>query len=375
VIGKVSASAKLLVFTANILLRVLSLLPVQKGKVVYWARGFNLYGNAYALCIKWREKKNTSHIYLLGQRSKKYGVLSGVVYIPYRSIRAIFHLATCSYLVRETDVASPPLYVRPETRVVQLWHAAGAFKKFGLDIKNRSDDLIKYRITDAERWDILLCSSECVKGIFANAFHIDERKIYIDGLPRNDLLFHSVGQEFKIKSKLGLSTNKKIILYAPTFRDDHSGNKIFKEVIYTMQEELSDGYEVCVRLHPSSSSAFTLPIGVVDCSSYDSVEELLTVTDILVTDYSSIIFDFSCLRRPMFFYVPDLSSYIKDRDFYFEYENFVPGLIAYAPSTLIDGIKKSNFCEWRKKIIKFQEEFNPYFDGNASARIIDKIVN
>jgi len=374
---KVSMGSKLLVFIANLLLRLMSVFPVQKGKVVYWARGLSVYGNASVLCQEWLKCPGTRHIYLIGHTSSAIvsGDFHGVCFVPFRSITAIFHIATCNYLIKETDVASPPLYCRSGTKVAQLWHAAGAFKKFGLDIQNRSDSLKKYRRIDANRWDFLLCSSEAITDIYAHAFQLkDKSRIYVDGLPRNDLLFSAIKERDKLKLSQGFISTKKVILFAPTFREDHAEGESFSDLIESLQTNFSHEYTICVRMHPSCRSSVVFPAGVINGSSCQSLEVLLAFTDVLITDYSSIIFDFSCLHRPMIFYAPDLDKYVKERDFYFGYDSFVPGPVCCSALRVVDEIKQYDLDCWTPRINEFQRKFNPSFDGNAASRILQKII-
>lgn len=374
---KISIEAKVLVFIVNILLRLMRAFPVHDGKVVYWARGLSLYGNASSLCQEWIKKRGTKHVFLVDKASLVHSdVLSGAYFVSLRSIGAIFHLATCKYLIRETDVASPPLYIRPETKVVQLWHAAGAFKKFGLDIHNRSKKLQRYRFIDANRWNMLLCSSESIVNIYSKAFGLKNNKIiYVDGLPRNDNLFMALQINKELKQKYGFDEDKKIILFAPTFRDDHSGGEYFSNLAFSLVEFLSNEYIICVRLHPSCKASVEIPDSVIDVSSIHPLEVLLSFSDILITDYSSIVFDFACLKRQMIFYAPDLNKYVKDRDFYFGYSGFVPGPICREPFEVVDAIKNYSLDQWLEKISDFKKIYNPFFDGKASSRIIEKVTS
>ncbi|MDX9710625.1 MAG: CDP-glycerol glycerophosphotransferase family protein [Trichloromonas sp.] len=374
--GDVLLISRVLVFFANILLTGLRIFPVKKGKVVYWARGLSLYGNASAICNIWANYPNTSHVYLINRSKTNFLPVgnNNVSYLPLRSLRAIYHISNCNFLIKEADMVSPPLYIRKETKVIQLWHAAGAFKKFGLDINNRTRTLKRFRKNDSKRWDFLLCSSINVKDIYSNAFSLKNRNlIYVDGLPRNDRLFYAINKSKHLKIKYGFELSKKIILFAPTFRDDHSGGNLVSELISVLNDYFSKDYTICVRLHPSCLSAVNIPENVIDASFMHPLEDLLSFVDFLITDYSSIIFDFSLLSRPMLFYAPDLDKYLIERDFYFGYENFVPGPVCTNLLSVIENIKSYDFEIWKDKINNFKKKYNPIFDGNCSKRIIEKI--
>lgn len=379
-IPRVSYLKKAIFLVANWIGCLCGLFPTNRHKVVWWSKNLKFEGNAKALFLEWqRRKPGYTHIWLMDRQGCEK-TIDAERYMHTRkiflnSLSALFHLATAGYWIRETDVASPGIIPRGKTVVVQLWHAAGAFKKFGLDVPNRSADLIRYREKDARRWDLLLCSSQRVVDIYRQAFGgIDRAKIVVSGLPRNDFIFHCLKHVPEIKKECGLPPDKIIVLYAPTFRDNGLNSDIFQDVVSFLYSELPEDYCLAVRLHPALSRKVDFDVPVVNLS-FGEAEPVLACTDLLITDYSSIIFDYAILERPMIFYVPDLEEYIDSRGFYYPFETLVPGPICRTKKALLAPIINLKSEEWIPRIKSFKNEFQPDFDGRNCERVLERILS
>ena len=369
---------KVLFFILNSILFCFRIFPVKQKKVLFWSKNLKFQDNAKALFLYWQKKKGFEHIWLMDRKNGNPAVdLAGFkrtkpVFL--NSPTVFYHLSTAKYWIREIEVASPGLQPRRKTIVVQLWHAAGAFKKFGLDIENRSDDLKKYRLKDARRWDLLLCSSEKVSQIYQHAFgKIDKKKIFVTGLPRNDFLFHCQKRKDRIRSQLNIPLDTKLVLYAPTFRDNGLNPDMVVDIITFLDTSLPRNYILGVRLHPAIVNKIELKDNILNLSLYDT-EPVLSVSDILITDYSSIVFDFALLERPMLFYSPDVNEYGDQRGFYFDYSTFIPGPLCKTKESLLDEIVNYEIERWEKVIKNFKQDFQPDFDGENSKRVFERII-
>ena len=321
-----------------------------------------------------------------------------------------------------------PLYAntaRPETKVVQLWHACGAFKKWGYSTQEETwgmdaEMMGKYPIHT--NYTHVIVSSKEVVPHYAEAFNMDADKIFVYGVPRTDVFFdeaymqnarkHLFDTIFKKKaralqekekqlSELSASDEqreslaqekeafasldragfmrKKVILYAPTFRGnsirgsynpDEINNALFKDA-------LKDDYILVYKLHPLVAKKPELPDAhgnfAVDLSEDIHINEALAAADILISDYSSLIFEYALLVRPMIFYAFDYEDYIDERGFYYDYNAFVPGPIVKDNDALLDAIQ--NIQAWfdPEKVRRFKEKFMHACDGNATKRVIDRI--
>lgn len=293
------------------------------------------------------------------------------------SVNSLIKLATSKYIFLN-DNFFPFAFMKPneKTLVIQLWHAPGAFKKFGASVENA--DMLRM-ISD--NTDYLITTSKHIESYYSEAFQIDKSKIKALGLPRADYYFKNQdvsGLRENFNKKYNVDSNKKIILYTPTFRQDEKFNNVFNYLdLKKFNESLSDEYVFVLRLHPKIKDFYSGDISVdgdyVDCSDYPNEQELLLISDILITDYSSIMIEFALLNKPVIFFAYDLDNYLNnERGFYLDYKKDLPGPIVYDSQELINaisnGIDISNLKSFSK--MQFDE-----FDGNSCKRIVDFVLN
>ncbi len=281
-------------------------------------------------------------------------------------------------------------YLSPgkEQVYVQCWHGT-PLKKLGYDIKESDNAMnsipeirYKYR-SDAKKFSYLLSSSPFATEKFTSAWNLrktkQEDKILELGYPRDDALLNSTPEDVqKIRERLEIPADKKVLLYTPTFRDDqHTAEAGYTYLIPLdfdeLQAELSDEWIILFRAHylVASSYDFTAYDGFIrDMSSYDDVNDLYLIADALMTDYSSGLFDYANLRRPMIFYMYDLALYENDvRGFYIDLEE-LPGPIVQTQEDLLEKIRDMDqWFTYDEKYQKFNEKYNALNDGQASRRL------
>ncbi len=274
---------------------------------------------------------------------------------------------------------------------VQCWHGT-PLKRLGYDIE-ASDNAMnsmreikqKYR-TDAAKFSWLLSPSPFATDKFATAWNLDATgqrgKILEKGYPRNDRLINAAPEERgEIRKALGVD-DKKVILYAPTWRDNQhvsgEGYTYKTEVDFDkLQRELGSEYVILFRAHYLVANSFDFGRydGFVrDVSSYGDINELYIASDLLVTDYSSVFFDYANLERPVIFYMYDLEQYANEmRGFYLSLDE-LPGPIVRDEDALIAAIRAADKWEPDEKYRSFKERFNPYEDGCSSKRVLAEII-
>ena len=268
---------------------------------------------------------------------------------------------------------------KDENTIVQLWHAPGASKKFGgsVDIESRE---ILGKIS--EKTDCLIVTSKNIIGYYSEAFQMPEDKIKPLGLPRMDYYFenHDLNKlKQRFSQKYGISPEKKIILYAPTFRDEEKYNNVFDYLdLDKFNRELGSEYVLALRLHPKIRNFHKEDISsdgqYVDVSDFESEQELMLISDVLITDYSSIMIEYSALDKPTVFFTYDLDYYLdNERGFYYDFKTTVPGPIVYSSDELIDVIKNDRFD--KSKISEFVKTQFDEIDGRSSERIVDYLLN
>ena len=275
---------------------------------------------------------------------------------------------------------------------LQCWHGT-PLKRLGYDIIE-SDNAMnsleeikeKYR-TDAKKFSWLLSPSPFATDKFATAWDLNatgqRHKIIEEGYPRNDRLINYAPQERETIWKQFGVDDKRVILYAPTWRDNQhtsgQGYTYKTEVDFDrLQRELGDEYIILFRAHylVANSFDFARYDGFVrDVSSYGDINDLYIASDILVTDYSSVFFDYANLERPIIFYMYDLEHYANEmRGFYLSLDE-LPGHIVKDEGALIAEIKAADGWEPDEKYRSFKERFNPYEDGNSSKRVLSRVIS
>lgn len=257
---------------------------------------------------------------------------------------------------------------RPETVVVQLWHACGMFKKFGYDAE---DDISKdYKGFPSKNFDLVTVTSKICEKTYANAFHISENNVKALGLSRTDCFFDETYlQRCKddFYNTYPNAKGKKIVLWAPTFRGN-AGNPILvgKDAIDGLQSKLGDDWFVVTKLHPHFKN-----VQGSNCSI--PTERVLPVVDILISDYSTVIFEYLLFNRPLVLFVPDFNEYYSNRGFYFDYSE-LPGCIVKDGNELANAIENQFKNNELDKIKTFRDRYLSACDGNATDRIYDEIL-
>lgn len=273
-----------------------------------------------------------------------------------------------------------PLFVkkRKEQYYIQTWHSSLRLKKIEKDVeKSLGEAYIKKAKHDSKMIDIITCGSGFSENTYKKSFWYDG-KVTMTGTPKFDIYFNK-NEKNKIKEKIykkyKIKNNKKVILYAPTFRsniDNFSGNIDFSKL--ESNEKLMNDYIFLVRLHPESKNIKFNNKNVINVTEYPNFQDLLISSDMLITDYSGCCFDTLVANVPCILYVPDYEEYIKkERNLYFEYRE-LPFLITKDLNELVNNILNINIKNYELKIEKFKEKVSLFEDGKASSRIV-KIIN
>lgn len=275
---------------------------------------------------------------------------------------------------------------RSDQIMVSTWHGT-PLKKLGFDMGNLYLDDPKSKFNykkDSSEWNYLISPNRFTSEKLRSSFAYDGEVLEY-GYPRNDVLYNFDKELVeKIKSDLNLPKDKKIILYAPTWRDDeyYDIGKVefnLKLDLNALKESLSDEYIILIRTHYFIANRLDLSKFkgfVFDVSKYEDISELYLISDILITDYSSVFFDYANLKRPILFYTYDLDKYSKMlRGFYLDIYNDVPGPLLFTTSEVIDAVLNIDEIsnQFKERYDEFYNRFCYIDDGNASKRIVEKV--
>lgn len=303
------------------------------------------------------------------------------------SLRYCYYLNRSKYWV--FNMRQPLSIPRREgTILLETWHGT-PLKRLAFDLEDTYSTVPSYK-TDFYKqtrgWDYLLSDNPFSTEKFQKCFLVDKENILEYGYPANDPMYAPDIEEraANIKKKLGIDPNKKVIMYAPTWRDDNvieKGQYGFELDldINRMKKEFGDEYVLLLRLHYLVVDRFDMKqFGdfAVDVCNYDDVTELYLISDMLITDYSSVFFDYGNLKRPVLFYMYDLEKY---RDvlhgFYLDIDKDLPGPIYRTNDEVIDAIKNIDKIqeEYKDRYEEFYNRFCQVDDGHASQRVVEKV--
>lgn len=294
---------------------------------------------------------------------------------PIHLIVSIYHLATSKHIIVDNYygfLASARF--KKDVECIQIWHAGGAVKTFGLrDASNgkRLKRANKRFRQVYERFDKVVAGSSAFAKIFREAFGLPEDRMLPIGFPRTDFFYDKEKLE-KARTEFfqayPMLKRKKRILYAPTYRSGGNGEIAIN--ITKMYERLKNDYVLLIRLHPSVSAKVDVKYDhfVYDFSNYPNVNDLLIIADVLITDYSSIPFEFALLEKPMIFYPYDLLEYVQERGLWEPYEQTVPGPIARSTDEILFLLEKNVFD--MQKVKEFAQRWNEYTPGSSSHNFV-----
>ncbi len=321
--------------------------------------------------------------------SVNYFIEKNVPYVRRFSIKWLFLMTRSKYWITNSRL---PLWIpKPKhTEYLQTWHGT-PLKRLAADMDEvymPGTNTEKYKrnfLAEAAKWDYLVSPNAYSTEIFERAF--DFRKTMLEtGYPRNDFLYthNNIETINALKKTIGLPEGKKVILYAPTWRD----NQFYQKGKYKfdlemdlalMREKLGEDYIVLLRLHYLVAENLDLSAHegfAYDASKHEDIRELYLIADMLITDYSSVFFDYANLKRPMLFFVYDIEDYRDNlRGFYFDFEKTAPGPLVKTTTELIDEIKavENGFIP-TKAFEDFHAKFCYLEDGHATERVVYQVI-
>lgn len=296
------------------------------------------------------------------------------------------------------------LNIRRETKIVQLWHACGAFKTFGLTRMGKPGGAPQSSMNH-RNYDFVSVSSETIRDIYAEAFAIPTSKVKALGVPRTDALFdweRKRKTREELYKKYPFLRDQKVILFAPTFRGDGNKDAYYPEDAFRLEafmEKMPEDTACIIKHHPFVHQPVEIPPKwqnrVLDLTGKDHINDLMLITDLLITDYSSSIFEAAILEVPMLFYAFDEEEYMASRDFYFVYEEMVPGPVEHSFTAMTRKAARMVAGQWnpveeeKKKDVlaesegaalslsqrmeQFREAFLNALDGHSTERIAEYI--
>jgi len=359
--------------------------PINKDTFIFQS----YYGNSYACNPRAiyeeliQQEQNIQAVWILKDTEKE--LPGNPILVKPNSFKYYFYMAKAKYFINNGNF--PDFYQKRNEAVhVQTWHGT-PLKRLGLDVDPSSpayaENTSPKLLNRIKRWDYLIAPNHYTAEILSRAYDFN-KEVLETGYPRNDIFYQSNVDEKieEMKQKLNISKDKKVILYAPTWRDTDKKNQPFefRFDIEHFREKFGDEYVLLLRLHYFDAARIQLSgydDFVYNVTYYDDIKDLYLLADILITDYSSVMFDYANLNRPMIFFTYDLYQYgSKLRGFYFDFKNEAPGPLVTNEMQLFEAIENSNEVheQYKEKFDSFRERFCNLEDGRASKRAIDAFL-
>jgi CDP-glycerol glycerophosphotransferase len=261
---------------------------------------------------------------------------------------------------------------RPGQVVLQTWHGT-PLKRLGLHRPGFDPRRAAAVVRESRRWDVLLAQNPYAARILSRAYAFLRRPVWVEGYPRNDVLV--TGDGAAARAALGIADGERVLLYAPTWRDDRA--EIVDFVDPAALAAASDSV-VLVRGHSRTLLPGRDAAGprVIDVTAFPDTAQLLLVADALITDYSSVMFDFSVTGKPMHFFVPDLEHYRGElRGFYFDLAAHAPGPVVRTADDLIAALRDGDPADHAERYAAWTARFNAREDGRAAERVVARIID
>lgn len=319
--------------------------------------------------------------------------LEGTINIKYNSLQYYYYLSIAKFWIFNAKM--PSFYSKKKSQIyLQTWHGT-PLKKLASDIEigenaefyrsNMSkDEMTKTYTIDSSKYDYMISANKFSTNSFMSAFQISKSILIETGYPRNDILVNSQREDIqKLKDRYGIAEEKTVILYAPTWRDNNYDNKgyIFelKVDFDKWYEILGDDYVVIYKPHYLiyNTANKKLKDGFIyDASQCEDINDLYLMSDLLITDYSSVFFDYGVLKKPVLFYMYDLEDYRDNlRGFYLDIYTDLPGPILEDEGDVLEKILhiEDIVKEYKDRIDTFYDVFCTLSDGNSSKKVIDII--
>lgn len=370
------------------LFHIFHLLPVNKCKIVVcnvWGFGDNAKYVTEELLnrkIELVEKENRENpftIYFITNNPKSAYAPEGIKVLKTNSVKAIFALATGKVWVDNNRKES---YIRKRKGqyYIQTWHGGIALKKIEKDYEEQlGAKYVANAKRDSKMADLYVSNSSFCTNMYRNSFWYDG-EILECGSPRNDILIQPNPVLMReVRNRLDIDQNVHIALYAPTYREGNNTKPYeldFHKLLHVLENKFSGNWIIAVRLHPlvsEQSSFINYDSQIINASHYRDIYELMAAADLLITDYSNIMFEFSFMKRPVLLYALDEAEYTNDRGFYFEYTD-LPFLKGNTEEELFNHITNYN-PEDQEKVQKFLDTLTIYETGEASKQVVDRILD
>ncbi|MDP4086641.1 MAG: bifunctional glycosyltransferase family 2 protein/CDP-glycerol:glycerophosphate glycerophosphotransferase [Bacillota bacterium] len=355
-------------------------LSIRRNWVLFESHMGKQYSDSPKYIYEEMYKQNRNYKYIWSFAKPDSVQLPGpAIKVKRNSLKHYYYLIRSKYWVDNQGMAHLT-QKKKEQVYLQTWHGT-PLKRMGYDQKTQQSDEEFARLKmQTNAWNYFISPNPYSTAIFRRAFRYGG-KIIESGYPRNDILINMPEEVIqKTRSHFKIDPTKKVILYAPTFRDwdPNSYQKTIKDIQF-LSETVDKNTVILLRLHyllSSKLSHHALPKNVINASSYGDISELYLISDVLITDYSSVMFDYALLKRPIVFYCYDLEEYISRRGTYFDLAEKAPGPVCKTIDDVSSYLNNpEKLVDFKPALERFSSEFGSKEDGHAAAKVIEQVFD
>lgn len=358
--------------------------PIVENKIVFVELRQAKITNCFEYMINLLEK---NYNFEIKKHFLRLNVVRNYKYAK-NAIAMLKDAANANYIfVNEASLVLSSVKLREGTKIVQLWHGCGAFKKFGFSTAeslfgDNREQMLKYPYN--KNYSLVTVSSPEIVWAYEEALNYtpESKVVRATGVSRTDVFFD---EDFKAKAfenlheQMPSAKGKKVILYAPTFRGRVANAKTSNKLdISAFYEKFKDEYVILIKHHPLVRKAPKIPDMyrefAKNVTKTMSIDDLICCSDICITDYSSLVFEYSLFERPIIFFAYDIDKYYDWRGFYYDYFEDAPGPVHKTNEEMIDYISNIEQSFDKEKVVKYKYKFMRSCDGNSTMRILNTIV-
>ena len=375
------------------LLFPLRIFPIKKNRILLLENvlNFDAQYNSNPKYISEYLLKNYPNVfeivYPLGKkRDSSIFEEKGITSVKLGSLKYYYYVMTSKFFIT-TSGAIAYIPFRKKQVVINTWHGGGAYKKMGLDTTDNFFYRLDCKLT-AKKTSYFLSSNKYFSDIVNKSLLISYDKFLNIGLPRNDIFFRDYSDIIKkVRNYYKISENKKIIMYAPTYRP-FKGNPFFLKhelgpyeidvdlILKELEKKFGGEWVFGLRLHPSIAELVpkTLSEKIINMSDYDDIQELMCASDILVNDYSSTMWDYIQTKKPCFIFAKDLDEYENSTGLYTKPSSW-PFPLARNNQEFIENIREFNYEKYLKDVKYYFTWMENYETGMACKQLCEKIYS
>lgn len=351
---------KILYIVLRILYVFACMQPIKRRRVTFITLTSDCLTGDFALITDYiKNEDSTVELKFILTRFQK--TLLGDLQYFFNCLHQIFLINSSRVVILNDNNYVVSNFKRKEVKVIQIWHACGAVKKFGNDIDRQ------YEI---QNYDYVIAGSDAWKSVYARSFGVSENQVRPLGVARTDTLYDSEWRqkaEEHICNKYPVIRNRYVIFYVPTFRGNIIDGLGYEHLnLEKVLRDLPEDTVILYRMHPLLKKVSLGEDERIINVAEDDLNELYTVADCLVTDYSSVVFDFSIMKKKILLYVPDLDEYRQERGLNISLEN-IPGEICKSRQELVSALQKRVYSV--EEMERFHRQYAGYLDGHSTERI------